>query len=189
MAGIMVESAMTMVKSWEDRIEREGGQADIRVDDDLTNFSADTISKACFGSTCSKGKRFFELIRSLQRAISRTTIIVRIPILRYLPTKTNIEVWKLEKEIEKLILNLVAEGSGKSERDLLQTILEGAYAEQLAKETAIRYVVDNCNNIYVAGHDTVASVATWTLMLLAAYPEWQTRARAEVNDNFSRSST
>ncbi|GFZ20017.1 cytochrome P450, family 714, subfamily A, polypeptide 1 [Actinidia rufa] len=187
MVGIMVESAMIMTKSWEDQLEREGGEADIRVDNDLINFSADAISKACFGSTYSMGKHVFELIRSLQKAISFTAIMGRIPFLRHLPTKTNREVWRCggwRKEIEKLILKLVEEGREKSEKDLLQVIMEGAYAEKVGKETATRFVVDNCKNIYVAGHETVASVATWALMLLAAHPEWQNRARAEVIDTF-----
>ena len=55
MVGIMVESAMIMTKSWEDQLEREGGEADIRVDNDLTNFSPDAISKSCIGSTYSMG--------------------------------------------------------------------------------------------------------------------------------------
>ncbi|XP_059625219.1 cytochrome P450 714C2-like [Cornus florida] len=183
MVGIMVESAMTIVKSLEAQVEGMGGEADIGVYDDLANFSMNTISKACFGSMSSEGKHVFELIGSLQKAISYTSNIVRIPFLRYFPTKTSIEVWKLEREIRELILKLVKSGSGRSDQnDLLQVIQEGAYAEQLGEETANCYVVDNCKNIYVSGHGTMAGVAAWTLMLLAAYPEWQTRARAEVID-------
>ncbi|XP_059625220.1 cytochrome P450 714C2-like [Cornus florida] len=181
----MVESALTMVKSWEAQVEGMGGEADIRVDEDLAKFSMNTISKACFGSMHSKGKHVFELIRSLQKAISYTSVVARIPFLGCFPTKTNIEVWKLEREIRESILKLVKDGSGKSDqKDLLQVIQEGAYAEQLGEETTNCYVVDNCKSIYVAGHETVASVATWTLMLLAAFPEWQTQARDEVINIF-----
>ncbi|ONM19087.1 hypothetical protein ZEAMMB73_Zm00001d004538 [Zea mays] len=42
------------------------------------------------------------------------------------------------------------------------------------------FIVDNCKNIYFAGHKTTAVTATWCLMLLAAHPDWQDRARAEV---------
>jgi cytochrome P450 len=40
--------------------------------------------------------------------------------------------------------------------------------------------VDNCKNIYFAGHETTSTTASWCLMLLAAHPEWQSRARPEV---------
>ncbi|OVA02197.1 Cytochrome P450 [Macleaya cordata] len=182
MMGLMVDSALPLLRLWEDRIEREGGIAEIKVDEDIRNFSADVISKACFGSSYTKGEEIFSKLRQLLRAISRTGLLVNIPALRYLPTKNNREAWKLEKDIKTLILNVVNERKQQSvaEKDLLQMILEGAYADHLGQETANRFVVDNCKNIYIAGHETVASVATWTLMLLASHPEWQARARAEV---------
>ena len=43
-----------------------------------------------------------------------------------------------------------------------------------------KFVMDNCKNIYIASHETVALTASWCLMLLAAYPEWQDRAHVEV---------
>lgn len=72
------------------------------------------------------------------------------------------------------------------EKDLLQMILEGAknyddadglFSTGVSKE---KFIVDNCKNIYFAGHETTAITASWSLMLLAAHPEWQARVRAEV---------
>lgn len=72
------------------------------------------------------------------------------------------------------------------EKDLLQMILEGAknyddadslFSAGVSKE---KFIVDNCKNIYFAGHETTAITASWSLMLLAAHPEWQARVRAEV---------
>lgn len=45
-----------------------------------------------------------------------------------------------------------------------------------------QFMVDNCKAIYFAAHETKAIVGTWSLMLLAAYPEWQARARVEVHE-------
>ena len=42
------------------------------------------------------------------------------------------------------------------------------------------FIVDNCKNIYFACNETTAITASWSLMLLAAQPEWQARARVEV---------
>ncbi|KAF8364681.1 hypothetical protein HHK36_033361 [Tetracentron sinense] len=203
MVGIMVESALPVTRSWENPVDQsEGGVADIRVDEDLRNFTADVISKACFGSSYSKGKEIFKLLRALQECLFRTSLLIRIPALRcglllkalkvpygYLPTKNHRETWRLEKEIQKLILKLVMERKEESartcEKDLLQMILDGAYADQLGKETATRFVVDNCKNIYVAGHETLAAVVTWTLMLLASHPEWQSRSRSRARKELS----
>ncbi|XP_043703100.1 cytochrome P450 714C2-like [Telopea speciosissima] len=190
MVGLMVESCLPLLKSWEDQVGGgKGGVAEIRVDEDLRNISADVISKACFGSCYSEGKEIFSLLRTLQRITSRTSLHARIPALRYVPSKNNREAWKLEQEIERLILKVVKERKGSSsssnETDLLQRIVEGAYAHQLGSETANRFAVDNCKNIYFAGHETVATVATWALMLLSFHQDWQSRVRNEVAEVFA----
>jgi cytochrome P450 len=93
----------------------------------------------------------------------------------------------LEREIESLIWKAVKEReqqrleTSSSEKDLLQLILEGAMNDQsLAKDSSKRFIVDNCKNIYFAGHESTAVAASWCLMLLALHPEWQARIRSEV---------
>ncbi|KAH7524942.1 hypothetical protein FEM48_Zijuj06G0172700 [Ziziphus jujuba var. spinosa] len=110
----------------------------------------------------------------------------RVPGSRYMPNKSNKEMWRLEKEIKSMILSVVKRRVEASyERDLLQMILESAknYSDGDSLTLGItrdKFIVDNCKNIYFAGHETTAIAASWSLMLLAANPEWQDRARAEV---------
>lgn len=68
----------------------------------------------------------------------------------------------------------------ESEKDLLQMILESFSSSDLGQAKIDGFIVDNCKNIYLAGYETTAVSATWTLMLLASNPEWQDRVRAEV---------
>lgn len=86
-----------------------------------------------------------------------------------------------------MILELVKQRETETshEQDLLQMIMEGAknYGDidwQCLGMTRDKFIIDNCKTIYLAGHETIAITASWSLMLLAAYPEWQARARAEV---------
>lgn len=103
---------------------------------------------------------------------------------RYLPTKNNREIWRLDRETRSLILNIAnerREGSpGSCKKDLLQSIIDGASAIHAKPSTINGFIIDNCKNIYFAGHETTAITATWCLMLLASHPEWQARAHAEV---------
>nr|XP_023876223.1 cytochrome P450 714A2-like [Quercus suber] len=69
---------------------------------------------------------------------------------------------------------------GASQNDLLQMIIEGATNTDFGQDETDRFIVDNCKNIYLAGYETTAVSATWTLMLLASNPEWQQRVRTEV---------
>ncbi|KAA8550472.1 hypothetical protein F0562_002156 [Nyssa sinensis] len=180
MVNLITESTVTLLNSWKGRIEAEGGLADIKIDQDMRSFSGDVISRACFGSNFSKGEEIFKRLRALQEAASKKVLSTGVPGMRHLPTKSNREAWALEKEIRTLILKVVKErNEAGSEKDLLQTLLEGAKNSDLSQDAIDRLIVDNCKNIYLAGYETTAVSATWCLMLLAANPEWQARVRAE----------
>ncbi|XP_059659920.1 cytochrome P450 714C2-like [Cornus florida] len=181
MMNLITESTITLVNSWKSRIESEGGIADIKIDHDMRSFSGDVISRACFGSNFSKGEDIFKKLRALQEAASKKFMLTAIPGMRHLPTKGNREAWALEKEVRTLILEVVKERKEMGyDKDLLQSVLEGAENSDLSQDETDRFIVDNCKNIYLAGYETTAISATWCLMLLAANQEWQARVRAEV---------
>ncbi|KAF9593485.1 hypothetical protein IFM89_023534 [Coptis chinensis] len=82
MVGLMVESTITLLKSWENRIASEGGIADIKIGDDLRDLSADVISRACFGSSYGKGKEIFITLEALKQVMSKKNILFGIPSFR-----------------------------------------------------------------------------------------------------------
>jgi len=45
-----------------------------------------------------------------------------------------------------------------------------------------RLIVDNILTFLIAGHETTAQALTWTLYLLARFPDWQERVRQELRD-------
>uniref|UniRef100_A0A7C9E1E6 Unspecific monooxygenase n=1 Tax=Opuntia streptacantha TaxID=393608 RepID=A0A7C9E1E6_OPUST len=125
MLGLMVEATTSMLGSWADRINSSGGTAEITVDEDLRSLSADIISRAAFGSNYSLGKDIFSKLRALQQLMAKT-VFIGIPGSRYVPTKNNFEIRRLEKEINSMILRVVGERmKAKHENDFLQKILEG----------------------------------------------------------------
>ncbi|KAL5759020.1 hypothetical protein ACOSP7_021631 [Xanthoceras sorbifolium] len=182
MMNLIIESTMVLLTSWKSRIEKEGGIADIKIDEDMRSFSGDVISRACFGGNYSKGEEIFVKLRALQEIMSKKSLSTGIPGMRYLPTKSNRNAWKLEKEIHNLILQVVKERKQEAvyENDLLQMILEGAKSSNFSEEATDQFIVDNCKNIYLAGFETTAVAATWCFMLLASNQEWQDRVREEV---------
>jgi cytochrome P450 len=109
---------------------------------------------------------------------------------KYLPTKSNKEMRELQREVRLLILDIASRGNSSNSNnssgcthtthnDLMRSIVDGAHQCPSYNGTAEDFIVDNCKNIYFAGHETTAITATWCLMLLATHPEWQDRARAE----------
>ncbi|KAI3468370.1 hypothetical protein Pfo_025033 [Paulownia fortunei] len=184
MISIITESALALVNSWKHKVEtHEGGILDIAVVDYLKGFAGEIISRACFGSSYSKGEEIFLKLGALQDVLSKKTLSASIPGLRYLPTKSNRQIWALEKEIGALILKVVKERQQAGyEKDLLQMLLEGAKSSYATSDAIDQFIVDNCRNIYLAGFETSAVSASWCLMLLASNPEWQTRVRDEVQE-------
>ncbi|XP_062181999.1 cytochrome P450 714C2-like isoform X2 [Phragmites australis] len=186
MVNLMMEAANAMLSSWENKVESEGGSAEVVVDEFLRNFSADVISRASFGSSFAEGKEIFNKIRQLQMAMAKQNMFIGVPGSRYLPTKSNREIWNLDISIRKLVLNIAKSREHDSatpvNKDLLHSIIEGSKAGPLRSCIPEDFIVDNCKNIYFAGHETTSTTAAWCLMLLASHPKWQSSARAEVLD-------
>lgn len=74
MVGLMADAALCLIDKWESRIG-DGATAEIEVDEDLRGFSADVISRACFGSWYEKGKEIFSKLRDLQRLVSEGSFL------------------------------------------------------------------------------------------------------------------
>ena len=81
--NLMVESSITLVNSWTNLIESEGGVADVHVDEYMRSFSGDVISRACFGSNYSKGEEIFLKLRELQEQMSKKVFLSGIPVVRF----------------------------------------------------------------------------------------------------------
>lgn len=74
MTSLMAECSVMVVNWWKSKIDTEGGAADIKIDDCLRRFTRDVISRACFGSSYSKGEEIFFKIRALQEAMSKKVL-------------------------------------------------------------------------------------------------------------------
>ncbi|KAH7654138.1 Cytochrome P450 B-class protein [Dioscorea alata] len=180
MVDLMVDSTGPLLRLWESRIEE--GEVEMELYEDLRNYSADVISRACFGSSYLRGKEMFSKLRLLQKSLSKPNLFAEITGFRLVPSKSGREVAKLEREVHSLILELVKEGQASGEeKNLLQAILNGAKESSFtSQDKADAFIVDNCKSIYFAGHETTAAAASWCLLLLALYPEWQHLVRSEI---------
>lgn len=102
---------------------------------------------------------------------------------RFIPSKSNKEILKLEREVNSLILEMVEGRKASEEKNLLQAILESAKEGfTVLNKKAKKFIVDSCKNIYFAGHETTAVAASWCLLMLALHPEWQDLVHAEVTE-------
>ncbi|KAK7340093.1 hypothetical protein VNO77_20787 [Canavalia gladiata] len=190
MVDLMEESTMEIIKKWERRIkESEGEVAELVIDGDLKTLTADIISKTCFGTSYAQGNLIFTKLATMQAALAKPSILFGFLNLRFLPTKENRKLWKLQKEVDALIMKVINERKAENQKsstdgnhmDLLNIILEGATS---STNNVNQMILDICKNIYFAGSESSAIAVTWTLLLLALHPEWQQRVRSEIMDTY-----
>lgn len=182
--------------------ESNRGIAELVIDGDMKALTADVVSKACFGSTYEQGNLIFAKLATMQTALSKPSILFGFLNLRFLPTKENKELWKLQEEVETIILKVIEDHEAENQKsrtqgnqkDLLQIILEGAASATADgsgkgifghQYNINQLILDICKNIYFAGSESTALAIIWTLLLLALHPDWQQRVRSEIMETYA----
>lgn len=99
--------------------------------------------------------------------------------LAWAPTPTNLRLLAARRRLARATAGLVAQrrdtvgpGAASYGDDLLGLLLDSDLTDE--------QVGDELVTMVIAGHETVASALSWTLMLLAEHPAAQDRLRAEV---------
>ncbi|KAJ7570360.1 hypothetical protein O6H91_01G117100 [Diphasiastrum complanatum] len=196
MVETMSELTTNMLNGWARRIVEAKSPkgvktVEIEVLEEYQNLTADVIAHTTFGTSYEAGKMVFSLQHRQQAMVVEAFYkSIRLPGQSYLPTPENLNRWKIRKTIEVNLRQIVEKRLQHNEtqqNDLLD-IMISAYRSQLLAgkpknlRMSIQDIVDECKTFFFAGHETTASLLTWTTMLLALYPDWQERARAEVMD-------
>ncbi|KAK4268366.1 hypothetical protein QN277_025034 [Acacia crassicarpa] len=210
MVDFMEESTREIIRKWERIIEESGGKtAEIVIDNEMKEVTADIISKACFGGSYALGNQIFAKITALANLLAKRSVLFGFLYLRILPTKENKEIWRLNKEIEELILKVAHQHNLQNQmskyqnqnhtKDLLQVILENTVDDDDSRRSAWgrilkklikrksetqKMIVDICKSMYFAGSDPTALLLTWVLIQLSLHPQWQDCLRAEIFETF-----
>ncbi|KAJ7545060.1 hypothetical protein O6H91_09G105200 [Diphasiastrum complanatum] len=195
MVETMSELATKMLNDWERRIveakqPKSVDPLEIDVVEEYHNLTADIIAQTAFGINYEEGKTVFKLQYHQQEIVREANMSIRLPGQSMLPTAKNLHRWKIRKMIEDNLRQIVekrlhSESQNDTQHKDLLGIMISAYKGQLPGNQknlrmSIQDIVDECKTFFFAGHETTASVLTWTTMLLALHPDWQERVRAEV---------
>ncbi|PNT68441.1 hypothetical protein BRADI_3g40687v3, partial [Brachypodium distachyon] len=171
MSTLVSEGTRRMMEEWYAQIQNsKTDQAEIDMMRDSDELTQGVIGQMIFGVN---NKEVHELLVQGMKDPP-------IPGFRYLPTRRNRRLAKLDKFCTSKIMQIMkahlAEGSYGD--GLLGLMLE-AYALD-NKTLSIEEVVAECKSFFVAGQDTAANLLTWAMFLLSNYPQWQEKVREEI---------
>ncbi|KAC9222876.1 hypothetical protein E3N88_46167 [Mikania micrantha] len=166
------------------------GEVEIEVSRWYQNLTEDTMTRTAFGNHYIEGKRIFQLQARQLALTSKAFKEIPIPGYRFLPTKRNIESWKLHNEIKKSLMRVIERRKKWGDvdmvngpKDLLGLMIEASRKESSPVITT-RDIAEECKSFFFAGEQTTSNLLTWTTVLLAMHPQWQVRARDEVLNVF-----
>ncbi|KAL8167133.1 hypothetical protein V2J09_008632 [Rumex salicifolius] len=178
---------------WDKKVSN--GEHEIDVCSDLTSLSADSISRAAFGSSYREARRIFQLIRDQIFVTVRITQSVYFPGRRYLPTEENKKMKAIDREIRSLLRGIIDKRKTEEDAkdDLLGLLMDShdqndEFESKISKQKMIRIttdeLIDECKLFYLAGQETTSTLLMWTLILLSKHQDWQAKARQEVLNVF-----
>ncbi|TQD90507.1 hypothetical protein C1H46_023945 [Malus baccata] len=184
---VMATSIVDMMEKWS--VMSSSGEVEIEVSEWFQNLTEDIITRTAFGSSYEDGKAVFRLQAQQMAFVTEAFQKVSIPGYRFLPTKRNINSWKLDKQIRKSLMKLIdrrVENSNSGEnvhekcpKDLLGLMIQASNSSPSSNIT-VNDIVEECKSFFFAGKDTTSNLLTWTTVLLAMHPQWQIQARDEV---------
>ncbi|PRQ30804.1 putative secologanin synthase [Rosa chinensis] len=183
------KSCDEMIKEWESLASKEGSSYLLDVWPSLQHLTADVISRTAFGSSYQEGRKIFELLKEQAMLVINALQSVYIPGWRFLPTKMNKRMRKIDKEVKGLLKGIInkrekAIGAGEASKDdLLGALMESKFKDIQGDGKvgmSIEDVIEECKLFYFAGQETTSVLLVWTMILLGQSQNWQDRARQEV---------
>jgi cytochrome P450 len=126
------------------------------------------------------------VVSAVDAALQAVVVRARSPLPAvlpgWLPTPSQRRLRRAVATLDEACLGVVrrrrAAGLEDTDDDVLALLLRAADAEGGLGEREVR---DELVTLVIAGHETVASCLTWTLLLLADHPEIQRRLAAELD--------
>ncbi|GMH14193.1 hypothetical protein Nepgr_016034 [Nepenthes gracilis] len=184
-----------MIDKWQ-KVVSETNSHEVNVVSYLKTLTADVISRSAFGSSFEEGKKIFQLLDDQINLALQSFQTIFIPGWRYLPTRTNNRLKRLEDEIQTLLKGIIykrieAMKSGEAvQDDLLGILMESSY-EKVPKHRSdigltIKEIIDECKLFYFAGQETTSVLLVWTMIMLSKHQDWQSKAREEVLTTFGK---
>ncbi|KAH9318781.1 hypothetical protein KI387_020550, partial [Taxus chinensis] len=178
---VMSVCTAQMVDVWNNII---GEAAEIPCELELSAYmgelTADIFMRVGFGMDYKHGREIYEDINRLEELMIHNVRYLWLPGTRYIPTSTNIELWKGARRLERNLKHMIHQRreSRTYGNDLLGLMLSEIDSEKDFIYTT-QQVMDECKTFFLARRETTSLLLSWAILLLALNQDWQHKAREE----------
>ncbi|CAL5208770.1 unnamed protein product [Lathyrus oleraceus] len=182
----MAACTISMLDEWKRQlaIEAKNKSLTIEVSEEFRELTSDIIAHTSFGTSFAHGKEAFNAQTKLQHLIVASSSDVFIPGTQYIPTRTNLEIWKLDGKMKKSLkciiesrLNSQSDSSFYGD-DLLGIMMDTK--NDGSNKLNMNEIMEECKTFFFSGHETTSSLLVWTVFLLSLHTDWQEKLRQEV---------
>ena len=171
-----VAAAERMAASWDERPQGTAVDADAA----WLQATLEVVGRTLFDvDFAADGER---VVAAVHEALTVVIQRARTPQPGWLPTRANASLARANATLDRVCGDVVrarrARGLAADEHDLLALLLRSAEAEGGLSDLEVR---DELVTLVIAGHETVASALSWTLLLLADHLGEQALVHAELD--------
>ncbi|KAL3508817.1 hypothetical protein ACH5RR_028218 [Cinchona calisaya] len=185
-----------MIMKWE-TLMGETSCLELDVQQYFDDLTSDVISRTTFGNSHADGRNIFQLQKEQAELTGQVLKSVYIPGWRFLPTKRNRRMKRIDNELRALFVDIILEREkamklGISNDDNLLSMLLESNRKEIQEQGNFKYglrtdeVIEECKTFYFAGQESTSNLLAWTMILLSMHPTWQLRARQEVLQIFGK---
>ncbi|KAG9447485.1 hypothetical protein H6P81_013613 [Aristolochia fimbriata] len=185
-------TCIDLIEKWE-KLMKGHSSCEVDVWPHLQQLTADVISRTAFGSSYKEGDRIFKLQSEQAELMMQAANSIYFPGLEFLPTKTNLRRWAVDREVRALLTGMIKKKEKKAIDDMGEAATDdllGLLIKSNIKESQLGMTLDDviaeCKLFYFAGQETTSVLLNWTMVALSMHPHWQTRAREEVLQTFGK---
>ncbi|CAN7079801.1 unnamed protein product [Brassica oleracea var. botrytis] len=183
----MVDCTLRMLEEWRKQISGEEVMMRMEINKDFHRLISDIIATTAFGSSYRKGlnclnhrQSLRSILLLLSEAYSSQEHIFCFFFPKYLPTPTNLQLWKLDKKVKDSIKRIIdarlKSNSKNYGDDLLGIMLKAATSKESEKTMSMDEIIEECKTLYISGQGSSSILLTWTTL----HQDWQEKLREEV---------
>ena len=176
-ATIMTDESQNLIGRWQNQLPADGV---VDINQEMTRVTMKVISRTMFGLDMDENFREAAraLITLLEYTSASTNSLIDVPL--FIPTAGNQRLKHAKQVLREFLMGVIQTRRTNGLSDDLLSMLMSSRDEESGNMMTDEQLHDEALITFFAGHETTASLLTWTWYLLSKNPEVEAKLHAEL---------